>query len=150
MADTNPALLVDTGLLSRYFLRQPAFVTAYDQAMVNYRPVISTAVFIELQHWLVLQRGLAKPISRAEYDRHKNRLDKAIVLNSDGVSEQAMQVARRWPDTGVGDCYTIATALVFDIPIFTLNPKHFERVSGINLYKPENYTALLRSVRRKA
>lgn len=61
-----------------------------------------------------------------------------------------MNVARRWPDTGVGDCYTIATALVFDVPIFTLNPKHFERVVGLNLYKPANYQELLLSVKRSA
>lgn len=149
MAGNKPALLLDTGLLSRFFLGQSAFSEAYVQAMAIYSPVISTAVFIELQHWLVLQRGLKEPISRAEYDRHRHRLDKAIVLNSDGVSHEAMQIARRWPDTGVGDCYTIATALVFDVPIFTLTPKHFERAAGIILYKPDNYTVLLNSVRRQ-
>ncbi|ADB36939.1 hypothetical protein Slin_0885 [Spirosoma linguale DSM 74] len=30
------------------------------------------------------------PISRAEYNRHQKRLDNYIVLNSDGVSEQAL------------------------------------------------------------
>ncbi|MBO0939705.1 PIN domain-containing protein [Fibrella sp. HMF5335] len=148
MADHKSALLLDTGLLSRYFLGQPMFSEAYDEAMQQHSPVISTAVFIELQHWLVLQRGLKEPISRSEYDRHRHRLDKAIVLNNDGVSYEAMQIARRWPDTGVGDCYTIATALVFDVPIFTLNPKHFERVTGVTLYKTENYPLLLDNVRR--
>lgn len=31
------------------------------------------------------------PISRAEYDRHRKRLENYIVLNSDGVSEQALE-----------------------------------------------------------
>ena len=88
------------------------------------------------------------PFSRAEYERHRKRMDKYIVLNSDSVSERATEVARRWPDTGVGYAYTIATALVFDVPVFTLNPKHFKRVQGIQLYKPENYQLLLKSTKR--
>lgn len=80
--------------------------------------------------------------------RHRKRSDSYLIPNSDGVSQKAIDVARRWPDTGVGDSYTIATALVFDVPIFTLNPKHFERVSGVRLYQPDNYTQLLRSTRR--
>lgn len=114
----------------------------------TYQVAISTAIFIELQHWLLIQRGLANPISRAEYERYRKQLDNYLILNSDGVSEQAMIVARRWPDTGVGDAYTIATALVFDVSIFTLNPKHFERVAGVELYSPDNYRHLLESTKR--
>ncbi|MCX6215281.1 MAG: hypothetical protein NT073_12690 [Spirosoma sp.] len=121
---------------------------AYQTALEQYQETISTAVFIELQHWLLIQCGLAMPISRAEYDRHRKRLDNYIVLNSDGVSEQALEVARRWPDTGVGDAYTISTALVFDVPVFTLNSKYFERVKGITLNKPANYQELLQRTRR--
>ena len=125
------------------------FIDAYDSAIDKYQETISTAVYIELQHWLLIQRGsINNPISRAEYDRHRRRLDAFIVLNSDGVSAQAIAVSRRWPDTGVGDSYTIATALVFDVPVFTLNPKHFGRVSGIRLYQPTNYLDLLHNVRR--
>ncbi|ADB39734.1 hypothetical protein Slin_3736 [Spirosoma linguale DSM 74] len=145
---TKPALLCDTGLLSRVFLAKSPFLEAYQTAIEQFQETISTAVFIELQHWLLIQRGLAMPISRAEYDRHRKRLDNYIVLNSDGVSEQALGVARRWPDTGVGDAYTIGTALVFDVPVFTLNPKHFERVKGITLYRPDNYQELLQSTKR--
>lgn len=101
-----------------------------------------------MQHWLLIQRGLAQLISRAEYDRHRKRLESYVVLNSDTVSQQVLDVSRRWPDTGVGDCYTVATALVFDVPVFTLNPKHFGRVKGLILFEPANYTDLLRSVKR--
>jgi predicted nucleic acid-binding protein len=124
-------------------------VDAHQRAIEQFQEVISTSIFIEVQHWLVIQRGLiSNPISRSEYDRYRSQLERYIILNSDGVSEQALAIARRWPDTGVGDCYTIATALVFDVPVFTLNPKHFERVRGLSLHKPDNYPDLLRSVRR--
>ncbi len=144
-------LLCDTGFLSRAILGTSPFIEFYQELAPVYQPVISTAIFIELQHWLLLERGSpVNPISRTEYDRHRKRLETLITLNIDGISEQAMNVARRWPDTGVGDCYTIATALVFDVPIFILNPKHFERVVGLNLYKPANYQELLLSVKRSA
>lgn len=142
------ALLCDTGLLSRAFLEKSPFIEAYQTALLHYQVVISTAIFIELQHWLLIQRGLVNPITRAEYDRHRRRADDYLILNSDGVSEQAMAIARRWPDTGVGDSYTIATALLFDVPVFTLNPKHFDRVTGLRLHKPDNYAQLMDSVRR--
>jgi predicted nucleic acid-binding protein len=142
-------LLCDSGLLSLVFLAKPLFLEAYEEATNRHLATISTAVFIEVQHWLVIQRGLrVNPFSRAEYDRYRHRLDSYIVLNSDGVSDLAMSIARRWPDTGVGDTYTVATALLFDIPVFTLNPKHFERIKGLLLYQPDNYSELLKNVRR--
>lgn len=144
----KPALLCDTGLLSRAFILKPPFLEAYQTAKLSHLVTVSTAIFIELQHWLLIQRGLKTPITRTDYDQLHKRLDSYLVLNNDGVSEQAMKIARRWPDTGVGDSYTIATALVFDVPVFTLNPKHFERVAGLTLYKPDNYQELLRSVNR--
>ncbi|GAB2522909.1 hypothetical protein [Spirosoma aerophilum] len=105
--------------MNRVFLTKSPFLKAYQTALEQFRETINTAVFIELQHGLLIQRGLAMPISRAEYNRPRKRLDNNIVLNSDGVSEQALGVARRWPDTGVGDAYTIGTVLAFDERIFT-------------------------------
>ena len=129
-------------------LNKSPFIDAFATASLTHQPVISTSVFIEMQHWLLLQRGLYQPISRAEYDRHRKRLENYVILNNDTVSQQALDISRRWPDTGVGDCYTLATALVFDVSVFTLNPKHFSRVTGVNLYEPANYKDLVRSVKR--
>ena len=148
IAASKPPLLIDTGLLSRVFADKSPYIEAYTVTLSTYLPVISTSVFIEMQHWLLLQRGLYQPISRAEYDRHRKRLENYVILNNDTVSQQALDISRRWPDTGVGDCYTLATALVFDVSVFTLNPKHFSRVTGVNLYEPANYKDLVRSVKR--
>lgn len=123
IAASKPPLLIDTGLLSRVFADKSPYIEAYTVTLSTYLPVISTSVFIEMQHWLLLQRGLYQPISRAEYDRHRKRLENYVILNNDTVSQQALDISRRWPDTGVGDCYTLATALVFDVSVFTLNPK---------------------------
>lgn len=129
-------------------LNKSPFIDAFKTASLTHQPVISTSIFIEMQHWLLIQRGLYQPISRAEYDRHRKQLENYVVLNNDTVSQQALDISRRWPDTGVGDCYTLATALVFDVSVFTLNPKHFSRVTGVNLYEPDDYKDLLKSVKR--
>jgi hypothetical protein len=94
---TKPALLCDTGLLSRVFLAKSQFFEASQTATQYFQETIITPVFIELQHWLLIQRGLVMLKPRVEYDRNRKRLDNYIVLNSDGVSEQALSVARRWP-----------------------------------------------------
>lgn len=74
-------------------------------ALLIHQPVISTSVFIEMQHWLLIQCGLAQPISRAEYDRHRKRLESYIVLNSDSVSQQALDL----PGDGPIQVWAIAT-----------------------------------------
>lgn len=85
----KPPLLCDTGLLSRAFLNTSPFIDAYNLAIDEYQETVSTAVYIELQHWLLIQRSLNNnPINRnrGEYDQHRQRLDALIVLKSDGVS----------------------------------------------------------------
>gem|GEM_PF-6798052 len=59
-------------------------------------------------------------------------------LNHGSCIELAVEACRLFPDTGLGDCFTIGVGLFFDIPIFTLNRKHFERMPGIRLYRPQN------------
>ncbi len=36
-------------------------------------------------------------------------------------------------DTEIKDIFIAATAIVYDIPVFTLNKKHFERLEGVSL-----------------
>lgn len=92
--------------------------------MVAAVPVISASVYIELMRWLVNIRGRATdPITKSEFDAIRKQLDKYVQLNH-------------------GDCFTIGVGLFFDIPIFTLNQKHFERVPGVRLYRPANYDLL--------
>lgn len=67
-------------------------------------------------------------MSKAEFDRNRNRLNQFPLLNAEAVANIAVTVARRFPDTELGDCFTIGVGLVSDVQIFTLNPKHFERV----------------------
>ena len=84
-------------------------------------------------------------MSKSEFDQNRNRLNEFPLLNHPSIADTAVEVAKEFPDTGLGDCFTIGAGLVFDVPIFTLNPKHFRRVKGVQLYTPDNYQTLLRN-----
>lgn len=132
-------VLIDTGVMSRFFLKKPQIVKAYTELAVMAVPVISASVYIELMRWLVNIRGRAiDPITKSEFDAIRKQLDKYVQLNHGDCIELAVETCRLYPDTGLGDCFTIGVGLFFDIPIFTLNQKHFDRVPGVRLYRPAN------------
>lgn len=139
----NSFVLIDTGVLSRFFLKKPRIVDAYTELRERAVPVISASIYIELMRWLVNIRGRATdPITKSEFDAIRNQLDRYIQINHGDCIELAVEACRLYPDTGLGDCFTIGVGLFFDIPVFTLNQKHFSRVPGIRLYRPDNYNLL--------
>ena len=136
-------VLIDTGVMSRLFLGKPQVVEAYDELVSKAVPVISASVYIELMRWLVGVRGRAiDPISKREFDTIRRSLDSYVQLNHGDCIDLAVEACRLFPDTGLGDCFTIGVGLFFDIPIFTLNQKHFARIPGVRLYQPDNYALL--------
>ena len=136
-------VLIDTGIISRFLLRKPQVVKAYAELIETAVPVISASVYIELMRWLIGIRGRTDdPITKSEFTIIRNQLDKYIQINHGNCIDLAVEACRLFPDTGLGDCFTIGVSLFFDIPVFTLNRKHFERVPGIRLYQPDNYNLL--------
>lgn len=145
MPDSSTSfILVDTGVLSRYFLRIPEFVEAYTELTAIATPVISATIYIELMHWLQKRRDSQNnPLTKSEFNQYRNQLDKYPQLGNDECLKVAVQVCRQYADTGLGDCFTIGVGLYFDVDILTANPKHFERNMGVRLFKPINYQAML-------
>ncbi|MGF7215570.1 hypothetical protein GGR92_001710 [Spirosoma lacussanchae] len=129
--------------MSRFFLNKPQIVKAYHELTRLAAPVISASIYIELMRWLIHIRGrTVDPITKSEFDTIRKQLDKYVQLNHGDSIELAVEVSRLYPDTGLGDCFTIGVGLFFDVPVFTLNRKHFERIPGIRLYLPTNYELL--------
>lgn len=142
-ASLNSFVLVDTGVMSRFFLQKPQIVAAYNELTVTAVPVLSASIYIELMRWLVNIRGrLVDPITKSEFATMRKQLDSYVQLSHGDCVELAVEASRLYPDTGLGDCFTIGVGLFFDVPIFTLNQKHFERVPGVRLYRPSNYGSL--------
>ena len=93
--------------------------------------------------WLIGIRGrTTDSITKSEFTVIRGQLDKYIQLNHGDCTDLAVEACRLYPNTGLGDCFTIGVGLFFDVNIFTLNCKHFERVPGIRLYQPDNYDLL--------
>lgn len=147
MTVVNDFVICDTGILSRVFSNKPLIQEAYEQLQNSTGiVVISASIYIELIKWLIKERGrAASSMTKSEFEKNRNRLNDYPMLNNEAVADAAVAVAKQFPDTGLGDCFTIGVGLVFDVPIFTLNPKHFDRMTGVRLYKPDNYAKLLRS-----
>ena len=142
-SSSNSFVLVDTGVISRFFLRKPQIVAAYNELVITAAPVLSASVYIELMRWLVNIRGRTiDPITKSEFALIRKQLDKYVQLNHGDCIELAVEVSRLYPDTGLGDCFTMGVGLFFDIPIFTLNQKHFDRVPCVRLYRPINHERL--------
>ncbi len=139
----NSFVLVDTGVISRFFLQKSQIVAAYNELTTSAVPVLSASIYIELMRWLVAIRGrTVDPITKSEFATIRRLLDNYVQLNHGDCLDLAVEVSRLYPDTGLGDCFTIGVGLFFDVPIFTLNQKHFERVPGVRMYRPSNYTLL--------
>ena len=64
-------------------------------------------------------------MSRPDYVLFRSHLNELPVLNHGEIASFAMKIAANYPDTGLGDSFTIGAALFFDIEVFTLNRKHF-------------------------
>ena len=142
---TDSFVLVDTGVLSRYFLGKPQITQAYQALTAHAVPVITGSVYIELMRWLVSARGRPhEPLTKAEFDQFRHQLDRYVQLNHSDCMDLAVATSRLFPDTGLGDCFTIGVGLFFDVPVFTLNQKHFERIPGVRLYRPDNVDQLER------
>ncbi|ADB41542.1 hypothetical protein [Spirosoma linguale] len=80
-------VLVDPGVMSRYFLGKPQITQAYTDLTVRATPVITGSVYIELMQWLVKARGRAtQALTKSEFDQLRHQLDKYIRLITMTVS----------------------------------------------------------------
>ncbi len=54
MTNTSPNsfVLVDTGIISRFFLNKPQIVKAYNELVTTAVPIMPASVYIELMRWL--------------------------------------------------------------------------------------------------
>ena len=108
----NSFVVVDTGVISRFFLKKPQIVAAYNELVGTAVPVLSASIYIELMRWLVNIRGrITDPITKSEFKTIRKQLDKYVQLNHGDCIDLAVEASRLYPDTGLGDCFTIGVGL---------------------------------------
>jgi predicted nucleic acid-binding protein len=121
-------ILCDTGFLSRYFSEANEFV---QQAEAIGKDNITVSIInrIELLNWLSGYRTLTKP-KRA---RIATLITALPVLHiNEGISMMAAELADADINARPGDLLIAATALYYDLPVLTLNTKHFKQ-QGVRL-----------------
>ena len=91
---------------------------------------ITPVIYIELMNWLAFYEGIEKT-KRMQLKRLINSIP-VVTLNED-ICNFAMKLAFQNPHSKVADTLIGATAIYYNINIYTLNKKDFELI-GAPLY----------------
>lgn len=129
-----PRLCIDTGVLIRYLRGQDPSASALERAVRESDCSITSITAYEILFGLARsQRSIGE----------EDLLDVLAILPFDiAASRRAASLhddlIRRNQDIGVKDVMIAAICLSNDLPLLTLNAKHFERVVGLVVVSPEN------------
>lgn len=128
----EPTFFVDSNILVTH-LRQKIAPTVFDKARTAYgTPAVSEIVVFEIEV------GARRAGRKLEFQRsfsgiktvrlNRNVLIQAAIIQADLLSKNLV--------IGLADTFIAATALHYDLPLFTLNVRHFSRVSDLQLLPP--------------
>lgn len=129
MAGQQPTFFVDTSILIAH-LRQKNFPTIYDRAGTLYGEAIASDMLI-----YELEIGARRAGRSFEFRKHFPTLQTYPIIEAillEGAAIQASLLVQNLA-IGIGDIFIAATAIHHNLPLLTLNVKHFQRVMGLNL-----------------
>ena len=129
-------ILADTGVMSRYLTNVEKFEKAIDETISFQRIAVSTTTQMELLHWI---NGYKSLLNEKDYRSILFKINNLKVLQIDRkIASLAIELSKRYM-FGVPDLLTAATAICYELEIFTINTKHFKDIKGLNLYIPANF-----------
>ncbi|WP_454983121.1 type II toxin-antitoxin system VapC family toxin [Capnocytophaga sputigena] len=124
-------IICDTNVISRYILNSSTEITITIEEIIGIENIfITPVIYIELMNWLAFYEGIEKT-KRMQLKRLINSIP-VITLNED-ICNFAMKLAFQNPHSKVADTLIGATAIYYNINIYTLNKKDFELI-GAPLY----------------
>jgi len=125
----NKVIMVDTSILIDYYRKTDKNKTiwislvrqGYEFAIssITKYEIYSGATKNQLQFW----NDVLIAISVIPFD--ESSVDKAVEINN--------MLKRKRKQIDLADLFIAATAMNYNLPIATLNKKHFERIEGLNL-----------------
>lgn len=130
-----PRLCIDTGVPIRYLRGQDPSASALERAVRESDCSIISITAYEILFGLARsQRSIGE----------EDLLDVLAILPFDLAASRCAaslhdDLIRRNQDIGVKDVMIAAICLSNDLPLLTLNAKHFERVVGLVVVSPENF-----------
>ncbi|WP_278636376.1 PIN domain-containing protein [Capnocytophaga sputigena] len=124
-------IICDTNVISRYILNSSTEITITIEEIIGIENIfITPVIYIELMNWLAFYEGIEKT-KRMQLKRLINSIP-VVTLNED-ICNFAMKLAFQNPHSKVADTLIGATAIYYNINIYTLNKKDFELI-GAPLY----------------
>lgn len=129
--DKMKKIICDTNVISRYILNSNTEITITIEEIIGIENIfITPVIYIELMNWLAFYEGIEKT-KRMQLKKLINSIP-VITLNED-ICNFAMKLAFQNPHSKVADTLIGATAIYYNINIYTLNKKDFELI-GAPLY----------------
>ena len=129
--DKMKKIICDTNVISRYILNSSTENTITIEEIIGIENIfITPVIYIELMNWLAFYEGIEKT-KRMQLKKLINSIP-VITLNED-ICNFAMKLAFQNPHSKVADTLIGATAIYYNINIYTLNKKDFELI-GAPLY----------------
>ena len=129
--DKMKKIICNTNVISRYILNSSTEITITIEEIIGIENIfITPVIYIELMNWLAFYEGIEKT-KRMQLKRLINSIP-VVTLNED-ICNFAMKLAFQNPHSKVADTLIAATAIYYNINIYTLNKKDFELI-GAPLY----------------
>lgn len=129
--DKMKKIICDTNVISRYILNSSTEITITIEEIIGIENIfITPVIYIELMNWLAFYEGIEKT-KQMQLKRLINSIP-VVTLNED-ICNFAMKLAFQNPHSKVADTLIGATAIYYNINIYTLNKKDFELI-GAPLY----------------
>ncbi|MGE0200920.1 MAG: type II toxin-antitoxin system VapC family toxin [Candidatus Melainabacteria bacterium] len=125
-------LLIDTNVIS-FILKGDTRAARYSSQLVGNALAISFMTLAELDRWAIAHRWGER--KKAQLDHYLTQfvvlpVDRLLCEQWAKVSDQA---ARDGKPIQCADAWIAATAILYDIPLVTHNPKDFKHITGLKI-----------------
>lgn len=122
--------ICDTNIISEYLRGNEQIITEIER--IGFENIaITPVIYIELMRWLSCYKGISKE-QRREYKEFFVNL-KVLHMN-EGISVMSLGISDKINSLEPADLFIGATAMYHDLPLFTLNKKHFAPIEHLELW----------------
>ena len=123
-------VICDTNIISGYISGNKNIIKEIDKIGFENIAIIPV-IYIELLRWLSCYKGFTKE-ERKDYKNIFSSL-KMLHLN-EGISVLGISISEQINSLEPSDVLIGASAIFYDLPLYTLNKKHFEAIDKLNLW----------------
>ena len=123
-------VICNTNIISNYISGDKNTIKEIDKIGVE-NIAITPIIYIELLRWLSCYKGFTKE-ERKEYKSIFSSL-KMLHLNED-ISVLGIGISEQINSLEPSDVLIGASAVFYNLPLYTLNKKHFETIDKLNLW----------------